>query len=728
MQTVVTESIPTILESTQLEQEANRLQIQAQQLVEADDLVSIAKQQNLIEQSLRRMAKAAQLLIARQPDGAPQLNEQIQISRAAAEALAHIAQQHQADLSHLRMLKMRIEWLHDDLENELRLLTEEYHLRLNPPGSARLASALHYLQILEQLRNGEHDLARAMLALSVPSQKTKSQAIFKQIQDDAQKLLVLAEQLPVAQSGSLHELFGSLAKIAAVDGELSQKLTQFNRSTEQMREQLAELEQQLIRQNQQAAKLSRLARDNAQQQLQQSLQTSERGRWSVALASTAAMGLMLWILFGLIGQRVIRRLALLGQNMAAIAQGNYHLPQTPEGHDEIAQLGRQVQHLAQHMTELERTNALALIEHTDAALLICDLAGRIISINQAARRFCPTLQVGDELNELWPAESRPDLSQLDQDKAIDITLPFGPIADENYVRLLARTFQQKDTECLMVTLFDVSAQMRSAVWLGKMVAEKTAALDESNAALRAEIDDRKRAQDSLIQATKFAVLGQTTTSLAHELNQPLAAMTNYMYLAKKSAEDVHATDLVSTLAQSEKVLDRMARLIRSYRTLGRTAPASPALYPIDIMHVINDIVELLQSRIRKQHITLILPSIQNAWVMGEVIRLEQICLNLVSNALDALSDCPSPQLELALIRLDQDIELMIMDNGAGLSPETVGDIFQAFYTTKPDGLGLGLSICQSLASECHAHIRMASQLDGGAIFILSMEASATDAA
>jgi two-component system phosphoglycerate transport system sensor histidine kinase PgtB len=597
-------------------------------------------------------------------------------------------------------------------------------LRLTQPSSGeplRARDAMRNLQVLEQLRNGEHDVARAMLAFSAPSGKPKSRAIFSQLQRDVQQLMHWAEQLPAEQSGSLRELLAALAKIANLDGELSSKLDHFNHSATQMKQRLAELDQQLQQQNQQASQLSYLGRSTAQQHLQQSLLASQRGRWLVTLASLAAMGLMLWILFGLIGHRVIARLSLLGQNMDAIARGRYVLPQQLTGRDEIALLGLKVHQLAHNMAELERTNALALIEHTDAALLICDQAGRVVSINQAARRFCPTLQVGDELLALWPSELRPDLAGLKPDKAIDITLPFGELEDENYVRLLARIFQQNNADHVMVTLFDVSAQMRSAYWLSKMVAEKTAALDESNAALRAEIDGRKRAQDSLVQATKFAVLGQTTTSLAHELNQPLAAMTNYLYLAKKSAEQCQAPDLQQTLAQSEKVVERMARLVRSYRTLGRAAPASPALYPVDISHVVSDIIELLQGRIRQQQVQVIVPQWPVTWVLGEVVRLEQITLNLLGNALDALAGRAAARLELVLLQNDPHWELMVMDNGPGLTPEGVNELFQPFYTTKADGLGLGLSICQSLASECHAQIRMANQVSGGAIFILSME-------
>lgn len=718
IRSVVAESVPAILGSSQLEPEARRLQQQAQQLAEADNLTAIASRQQSIERSLLRMSKIAGQLSQWYPEWAPALQKQILSSREAAEQLALAAQQRQTAVSAMRMIRMRLEWLHSDLVNELHYLSEDQLLALRRPvKKARGAAEIsRVVVVLYQLRDAEQEVAEALLALSLPRQEPGGSHTLQQIKTG--RLLVLARTLPDHLSGGLTPLLLSLQLLTADGGELDRALAHFRQSESLSLQKLAQLEERLVVQNKLAGSLGQRAEENARLQLKESVFFSRQAGWMVTLATVVSVSLMLWILFVLIGRKVIYRLSLLSRNMELVSQGQYQLPLTIGGQDEISRLGQQITGLAGMMNELERTNALALIAHTDAALLICDQEGRIRSINQAATRFYPQLAAGDDLSLLFTPQLWPLWCQLEPSGAMDVVLEGS--APEQYMRFMARCFLQNGDVYRMVTLLDVSAQIRSARWLEQMVAEKTAALDEINLALRSEIDERKRAQDSLVQATKFAVLGQTTTSLAHELNQPLAALTNYLYMAKLDVSQDQG-ELLKNLGQSEKVLDRMARLVRSYRTLGRHAPPSPVLYPVDIAQVLADITELLQGRIRTQQVSLVCDTAEVPLVSGEVVRLEQITLNLLGNALDAMAGRSDGVLHLSVLQSDGRVELYVADNGPGLPPEHIYSVFQPFFTSKKDGLGLGLSICRTLAEECHAEIRLASQLQGGALFILSME-------
>ncbi|WP_432720776.1 ATP-binding protein [Jeongeupia wiesaeckerbachi] len=725
MEAIVDDSVPTIVESTRLEQEAIRLQRLARQLVEASNLTELAIGERQLDTSLERMTRASRQLATWLPEQAAPLVQQLEVSQRSAERLADAAQQRQAALSALRMTRMKLDWLHSDLDSELRHQSDEVLQQLQAAGPQHATAELaRHAALLGKIATHERDFAARLFKLTEPNQPQPPLPRLAQLQQQLLALSAQTRQLP--NPDGLPPLMQALLDNTAADGPFAQALTGFNDAEQLTRQRLQDLEQQLRQQTALAQALSGEANTSARQRLAQSVKDSVLTRWLVLITGAVALGVMLWLLFVLLGDRLFGRMALLGQNIHALTAGQYILPRRIGGRDEIGRLGHQLETLAEQMMVLERTNALALIEQTDAALLICSDDAHVLSINQAAKRLYPALATGRALAPLLPAETLQQFTALDTGQTLDVVLPHGDPASERYVRLLARCFVQDGKERRMVTLLDVSDQMRSARWLEKMVGEKTAELDQINIALRREIDERKRTQDSLLQATKFAVLGQTTTSLAHELNQPLAALVNYQFLARRLPSAQGDAELAELLQQSNQVLDRMARLIRSYRTIGRAAPPSPTLNAVDISQVVLDVAELLRGRIRKQGVDLTLDCPPGVLVNGEIVRLEQIVLNLMGNALDALQDHADPRLDVQLFVTPERVALLISDNGAGLPLDQSDDIFQPFFTTKSDGLGLGLSICRTLADECRSEIRPACALAGGAMFVLSMETHHAD--
>lgn len=731
LEAVVGETMPTVVESTRIEQEAVHLRRLAHELAQAESLGAVATRQRLIEQALERTGEAAALLVRFYPVPATQLKVQVALSDAAAEALATAAEQRQISVSALRRVRMQLDWLLADLDSELLYLSDEQALLLEQ-ALQRHTHAEHATRlaaegrILGQINNGAQEIAGLLLPLAMPADEPRPLSLLAPSHSRLEKLITLSQQLPANSSGSLKRMLDQLQDYVVAEGGLGQAMAGYYKTDERTRNTLQVLDEQLSKQNALAGKLGELARRNAQTHLQESAVYSAWGRWLGMLVTVAAVSVMLWILFGLIGHRVIARLSLLGRNIESLAQRKYTLVHRIGGRDELGQLAQQVEMLAGHLAEMERSNALALIAHTDAALLISDEQGVISSLNQAVRHFFPTLQVGSSLSVLWPAGTMQRLQALPDGAMIDLIQPFGDGGDEQFLRLLARPFRQEHLHQYMVTLFDVSAQMRSSRWLESKVSEKTLALDASNAALRREIHERKKAQDGLVQATKFAVLGQATTGLAHELNQPLSALTNYLYLAGKFAESHSTDELDYALVQSNKVLTRMARLIRSYRNLGRIAPP-PRLTLTDFSLVLKDALELLSGRLCQEQVTLVLAERMDVRVLGDLVRLEQITLNLLGNAIEAMAGCVHRRLEIWIEQTSQArVELFVGDSGPGLAGETMDSLFQPFFTTKQDGLGLGLSICRTLADECQAHIRMASAIGGGALFILSMAAIDAD--
>lgn len=279
---------------------------------------------------------------------------------------------------------------------------------------------------------------------------------------------------------------------------------------------------------------------------------------------------------------------------------------------------------------------------------------------------------------------------------------------------------------------------RSNAELENKVARRTRALTESIARLRKEIAERQHAeqtlhaaQDELVQAGKLAVLGQLATSVTHELTQPLGAMRtlagNAVEFMRRGDQDTAAKnlDIVGRLA------DQMASIITPLKTFARKSPAVPAA--VDVTHAVGNALFLLEQRLKSADIT-----VDNACVAGEAIawcdqnRLEQVLINLIGNAIDAMRGQPRRELSIHAVRhADGRILLRIGDTGCGVPEALRGRLFEPFFTTKPagEGLGLGLAISRDIVREFGGDLDADNRASGGTYFTVFLNpAPATESA
>jgi two-component system C4-dicarboxylate transport sensor histidine kinase DctB len=267
--------------------------------------------------------------------------------------------------------------------------------------------------------------------------------------------------------------------------------------------------------------------------------------------------------------------------------------------------------------------------------------------------------------------------------------------------------------------------------LERNVAERTADLSEVINRLESEVCERKRAeqtlrsaQDELVQAAKLAVLGQLATGITHELTQPLGALRT---LSGNAAEFLRRgkTDAAqSNLEIVGKLVDQMGGIIEPLKTFARKAPARSE--PVDVGQVMLSALFLLDQRLRRDGV-----DVQNHCKVGEVIarcdqnRLQQVLVNLFSNAADAMRGIPSKRVVSvdAVLLSDGRVEIRVADNGPGFTEEERQRLFEPFFTTKPagEGLGLGLAISQDIVREFGGEMR-AELCAGscGAIFIIDL--------
>lgn len=260
------------------------------------------------------------------------------------------------------------------------------------------------------------------------------------------------------------------------------------------------------------------------------------------------------------------------------------------------------------------------------------------------------------------------------------------------------------------------------------VKERTADLEQSNYRLKDEIDERHKAEDALkqtqeelIQAAKMAVLGQISAGINHELNQPLTAIRSYTQNTQQFLQRGNVETATSNLNEIIHLTDHMASIIGQLKVFSRKR--GDTLTPVDILASLNDAVKIMSQQIKQQHVNIVTPSIdQPCTVMGDLVRLEQVFINLISNAIQAMSGCETKQISISLEMVNGDIVIHIEDSGPGVAEENIKSVFEPFFTTKDisQGLGLGLSISQRIIEAMHGSLKVQNSSSGGAVFSITL--------
>ncbi|MFW3899612.1 sensor histidine kinase [Pseudomonas putida] len=261
--------------------------------------------------------------------------------------------------------------------------------------------------------------------------------------------------------------------------------------------------------------------------------------------------------------------------------------------------------------------------------------------------------------------------------------------------------------------------------LERKIAERTADLRASNDRLKAQIRERRQAeqtlrhaQDELVQAGKLAAIGQMSTSIAHELNQPLAALRtlsgNTVRFLQRGSLEIASANLLTM----NDLIDRMGRITASLRSFARRGDDHGQA---SLAKAVEATLQVLAARIEACHLKLH-SNYSEQQLKIDQTRLEQILVNLIGNALDAMAAVPLPELWLEGDVQDGKYRLRVRDNGHGIDDETRKHLFEPFFTTKPGehGLGLGLTLSASLAAAAGGSLGVEHPAGGGTAFILSL--------
>ena len=237
--------------------------------------------------------------------------------------------------------------------------------------------------------------------------------------------------------------------------------------------------------------------------------------------------------------------------------------------------------------------------------------------------------------------------------------------------------------------------------------------EELEQLVEARTRDLRTAQDGLVQSAKLAALGQMSAALAHEINQPLTAQRMQLATLRLLLDHGRIDDAYKALAPLEQMLTRMAALTGHLKTYARQSPGG-LRERLDLAGVVDQALQLLEPRLKDEGIELSIELTRPAWVRGDAIRLEQVLINLLRNALDAMLDKPRKHLEISIKANQQLWHLTVSDSGGGISEEHLGKIFDPFFTTKPvgDGLGLGLAVSYAIVHEIGGRLTASNHADG----------------
>ncbi len=254
---------------------------------------------------------------------------------------------------------------------------------------------------------------------------------------------------------------------------------------------------------------------------------------------------------------------------------------------------------------------------------------------------------------------------------------------------------------------------------------ESAELRALNIRLQREIAERERVQENLAvaeqtlqQSSKLAALGEMSAAVSHELNQPLAAMKTYLAGARLLLQRNRPDESLSSFQRIDDLIERMGAITRQLKSYARHN--SDAMAPVNMGDALSSSLAMMEPQLRQRHVTInrALPDVP-VMVMGDGVRIEQVMVNLLRNALDAIEAVDTPTIDIVLAA-GETATLTVRDNGPGISDHQ--SLFEPFYTTKQpgDGVGLGLAISSGIVNDHGGRLTARNGSAGGAVFEMQL--------
>ena len=635
-------------------------------------------------------------------------------------------------------------WLHQDIVDEVNPLRQEIEwqitserMRLSPEKKSKLYDDFTTLQMMTLKEN---ELVSLVNEVVRQYKQRNLESAFHFISYKTDEIKSLSERLEHnAASITYRQLLLEFFTLVKPNGKLYNNLKALKSLSEQSNRQRETIQSRLENQQKQIKSLvSKTSVELAGIKLS-TRNIIEAGNVLLIMVLVSSILISALIYFYFVRRRIVQRLYDLSVNLNSVSAGETKQLIPVTGRDEIGLLGRTLSEFCLQLQEIENTNALNLINNTQASLVTCTTDGVIESMNFSARNLFKLCNKSFDKDYIWGLFDPRYHYQLRSifspeslllvNGAYTITLEIESEDEQvQYFRLDLRVYYQNTAPKIIITLTDITEQENVARWLEQKVEEKTQSLTQANDELHCQIEERKRAetslvamQEELIQAAKMAVVGQAMTTLAHELNQPLSALSTYIYTVQMTYNQNDYPDIYDTMDKMDEIGDRMEQIITNLRGFSKKTSFTNPAVAVNLYQAVNNAMGIADSRAKQHNIIFNNQLDADCCCIGELIQIEQVIVNLLINSCDALAPIAEDQgvVTLSKLKCGQDsLILACSDNGPGFDHTIINQIFTPFTTTKEVGLGLGLNICHSIMDRLNGSIQLASTLDGGAMIVL----------
>ena len=236
--------------------------------------------------------------------------------------------------------------------------------------------------------------------------------------------------------------------------------------------------------------------------------------------------------------------------------------------------------------------------------------------------------------------------------------------------------------------------------------------------------ETQRMRVDLAHAARLATVGELTAAISHEINQPLGAVQSSADAAEMLLDSPSPRlDRVREILRNIRAANhRASEVVRRLRTLLQKHESTRQ--PFDLNETVDDVLRMVGAELRRRRIVIESASAQRPmWLEGDAVQIQQVVLNLILNAMDAIGEAPAERRRIR-VRLATDGEgnavLQVSDRGEGIAEENLPHLFESFFTTKPHGMGLGLSVSHSIVKAHGGRIQARNNSHGGATFAVSL--------
>jgi len=354
----------------------------------------------------------------------------------------------------------------------------------------------------------------------------------------------------------------------------------------------------------------------------------------------------------------------------------------------------------------------ALMDAAADAIIIIDEDGLIRRFNRAAESMFGYLESevrGCNVSLLMPEPHRGQHDgYLQRYRATEVAVIIGKGREELGQRRNGETFP------MQLSVGEIrQADGRSFVGIIRDVSEMHHAKERV-----------RHLEEQLLHADRLVILGELTAGIAHEINQPLTAIAAYADAGGTiidRIDEAPAADMRSICDRIGGQARRAAEVVQRLRGLVRSGTTSKSRH--DLNNIIRNILLLFEFEIKRSGVELLffpLDSLEELYV--DDVQIQQILVNLVKNSLDAISEAGQAggRIEIRVLSEGSDVQVAVTDNGPGVPPSLRPRLFDSFFTTKPKGVGLGLSICKSIAAAHGGSLRHEQPTEGGSRFVLTL--------